>query len=253
MIDSTGAIRARYDYDPYGVRTKLSGDLESDFGYTGHYYHQPSGLNLSLYRAYNPTLGRWVNRDPIGENGGINLYGYVGNRPLRLIDLFGLDWLEYTGQTVTWYPGKLGNRSNPLFSCPATSGLDHDPSHTTTPSVDPIPGGDYRINTALDPGRQAEILDSGYLAAGYGIQKADTADSDWGAHRARLEKAPNNPTDRDNFYLHDSHKGYSHGCVEAPSDRLWKKLQEYYDEGNKWLPVRVNYTDPTTLGATRAP
>jgi YD repeat-containing protein len=57
MTSSSGALQARYDYDPYGQRTKLTGAPDVDFGYTGHYFHAPGGLNLSLYRAYNPTLG----------------------------------------------------------------------------------------------------------------------------------------------------------------------------------------------------
>jgi RHS repeat-associated protein len=90
MTDSTGAIRARYEYDPYGRQTKVSGDLESDFGFTGFYRHQASGLNLTLYRAYDPELGRWISRDPIAEQGGLNLYAYVANNPLSLVDTFGL-------------------------------------------------------------------------------------------------------------------------------------------------------------------
>ncbi len=90
LTDSTGAVRARYDYDPYGYRTKLSGDLDAEFGYTGHYYHQPSGLNLALYRADDAATGRWLNRDPIGEKGGLNLYAYVGNDPAANIDPLGL-------------------------------------------------------------------------------------------------------------------------------------------------------------------
>ena len=90
MTDATGAIRARYDYDPYGRVTKVSGDLEADFGFTGFYRHQTSGLWLTFYRAYDANLGRWLSRDPIGEDGGIDLYGYVGNNPINLIDLLGL-------------------------------------------------------------------------------------------------------------------------------------------------------------------
>jgi len=90
LTDSSGAVQARYDYDPYGRRTKVSGNVDADFGFTGHYYHQPSGLNLALYRAYDADLGRWMSRDPIAELGGINLYGYVGNSPVDSIDPLGL-------------------------------------------------------------------------------------------------------------------------------------------------------------------
>ncbi len=92
--DATGAVRARYDCDPYEVRRKLSGDLEAAFGYTGHWQHAPSGLALAPYRAYDPEMGRWLSRDPIGEKGGLNLYGYVGNDPVNGIDPLGLLQLD---------------------------------------------------------------------------------------------------------------------------------------------------------------
>ncbi len=93
LVDFTGGLHAEYEYDPYGVRTKLSGDVDADFGFTGYWHHIPSGLNLALYRAYSPTLGRWISRDPIGEEGGLNLYEYVHNNPANLIDILGLrEW-----------------------------------------------------------------------------------------------------------------------------------------------------------------
>jgi RHS repeat-associated protein len=90
MTDSTGAIRARYSYTPYGERTKVTGDLEATFGFTGYLYHTTTGLNLTLYRGYDAQLGRFISRDPLGEDGGINLYGYTENDPLNYNDPLGL-------------------------------------------------------------------------------------------------------------------------------------------------------------------
>ena len=90
MTDGSGTIQARYDYDPYGRRTKISGGLDADFAFTGDYYHAASGLYLTLFRAYDSDLGRWLSRDPLAEAMGLNLYAYVGNNPLNAIDLYGL-------------------------------------------------------------------------------------------------------------------------------------------------------------------
>lgn len=62
----------------------------SDMRYTGHYYHGKSGLHLAPYRAYDAKHGVWLSEDPIQEEGGINLYGYVGNSPLMKFDPLGL-------------------------------------------------------------------------------------------------------------------------------------------------------------------
>ncbi len=44
----------------------------------------------SGFRFYNPSIERWMNRDPLGEEGGINLYAFVQNNPVRWIDPWGL-------------------------------------------------------------------------------------------------------------------------------------------------------------------
>ena len=90
MVDSAGSTRARYDYDVWGRQTEVSGDLQSDFGYTGDYWDNIALLNLTFYRAYQPDLGRWLSRDPIAEAGGINLYDYVHNDPVDQTDPLGL-------------------------------------------------------------------------------------------------------------------------------------------------------------------
>lgn len=87
--DSTGAIVGRYDYEPWGEQTTLAGTPDT-FGYAGYFVHQPSGLLLTWYRAYDPNLARWISRDPIEEAGGINLYAYVRNNPISQNDPLGL-------------------------------------------------------------------------------------------------------------------------------------------------------------------
>ena len=95
MTDSAGNLHARFDYDPYGRRTQTHGTLQADFGFTGHYVHAPTGLQLALYRAYDAETGRWLSRDPIGELRGVNLYDYVGNKPVNRTDPLGLWGIQF--------------------------------------------------------------------------------------------------------------------------------------------------------------
>ena len=90
MLNSSGTIVARYSYDPYGRTTLLSGSNVATKQYAGYYAHQASGLYLTKYRAYDPNTARWLSRDPIAERGGINLYEYVGDNPINLLDQLGL-------------------------------------------------------------------------------------------------------------------------------------------------------------------
>jgi RHS repeat-associated protein len=91
MVKSGGtSVASRYDYDPYGRSTTILNTTPSDFTFTGLYRHSKSNLDLATHRAYDPDLGRWLSRDPIGESGGLNLYGYVANHPALGVDPSGL-------------------------------------------------------------------------------------------------------------------------------------------------------------------
>ena len=76
--------------------------------------HTPSRLGLTWFRAYDPNVGRWVSRDPLGEmtDPAGNLYAYVGNAPLSKVDLLGLAEIPNPNGVVPggpWVP-KPGGR-----------------------------------------------------------------------------------------------------------------------------------------------
>jgi RHS repeat-associated protein len=89
--DPAGAIVASYEYDPYGNVTAKSGDYAdaNPFRFSTKYWDDETGLGYWGQRYYNPALGRWLNRDPIDELGGVNLYAYVGNDPIDNFDYLG--------------------------------------------------------------------------------------------------------------------------------------------------------------------
>ena len=64
--------------------------------------------------VYDPEQGRWLSRDPIGEDGGLNLYGYVGNDPLNWVDPLGLIQESDDGALVTDAGTRLDNGSRLL-------------------------------------------------------------------------------------------------------------------------------------------
>ena len=92
-MNNSGSIVARYSYDPYGVATLVSGSNLATRQYAGLFYHPASGLDLGTYRLYKPTTGTWLSRDPLRNaemRQGPNLYEYVHNYPVDLIDPLGL-------------------------------------------------------------------------------------------------------------------------------------------------------------------
>ena len=91
VIDAaTGSLVQSYDYTPYGALARSNGSTPADYRFAGLFYHQNSGLNFSATRVQDGVTGRWLNRDPIREAGGIDLYVYAAATPSNKIDPQGL-------------------------------------------------------------------------------------------------------------------------------------------------------------------
>lgn len=90
MTDTSGVIHARYNYDAWGHQTKISGDMDADFAYANYYRHAPSQLYLTNYREYSADFSHWLSRDPLGERPNPNVYEYVHNDIIDLVDPLGL-------------------------------------------------------------------------------------------------------------------------------------------------------------------
>ncbi len=92
LTNAAGQDVGHYRYDAFGNTLEAEGPraAENPYRFSTKELHGPSGLYDYGYRFYSPGLGRWMNRDPLEEEGGINLYGFVGNSPINGIDEYGL-------------------------------------------------------------------------------------------------------------------------------------------------------------------
>jgi len=106
ITDLSGATTASYRYDAFGNTLLAAGTyaaqnryrfstkpLDSELASTALYYYG--------YRYYDPTTGRWPSRDPIEEEGGINLYGFGPNSPLNGYDFLGNGWRDWLDALMT--------------------------------------------------------------------------------------------------------------------------------------------------------
>ena len=92
LLNKKSEVVARYLYDPFGNLVAMSGPMASfnRYRFSSKEVHANSGLYYYGFRYYEPYLQRWLNQDPIGEAGGLNLYQFAGNDAINGFDPFGL-------------------------------------------------------------------------------------------------------------------------------------------------------------------
>jgi len=128
LIDAaSGAIAAAYEYSPYGETLRCEGTYAKENVYRFSTKETDDETGLSYYgrRYYDPHNGRFINRDPIEESGGLNLYGFVGNNPANKWDFLGMDTTPEERWKVTMQDGVYVAKDSE-----GTIRMSYDPSGT---------------------------------------------------------------------------------------------------------------------------
>lgn len=169
--------------------------------------------------------------------------------------------LFYDGQFLKWNDKSLTFRS--------TSGLlgRQIPGEQCTPDAGPIPEGLYKVYITDHGVAKDDSRGICALTPSWGIQEIPSGINagscapywaNWGRNRARMEPANEAtkkhcaPITRGGFYLHDSVKGYSHGCIEVDT-KIFKHLRQYHNSSKKsTLILQVKYiAGRATNGGTK--
>jgi RHS repeat-associated protein len=105
LIDTNQYMVGRYLYDPFGrMLGKWGPHADANtYRFAGKEWSERTGLYYFARRFYDPNLQRFINRDPISENGGQNLYAYCGNNPISLYDMMGLCPRSIGDTLLGWY------------------------------------------------------------------------------------------------------------------------------------------------------
>jgi len=169
LTNETGMPIKYYQYDPFGNITNTTDDPGNNFTFVGRYggYKDwDTGLINFWHRWYDSELGKWTSKDPIGIQGGVNLYRYVENNTTNGIDMLGL-------ASKKQIPGRYKIINNVVMNVP--DGVDIDKNADEASGLNPIEiynkvknGGDwdYKQN---GPYEDFGNFHYGYITAAIGI------------------------------------------------------------------------------------
>ena len=208
LTDSAGATAKSYAYDAYGNILESPGTLEQPYTYTGREFDAETGLYYYRARYYDTNIGRFLQEDPIGIAGSLNVYLYALANPLSFVDPDGLratitcircrgtagpisctvDEDGHPGQSFTTNAGNNQSSQNPndpfgtngpippgqydlpnAFS-PKFNRIVPSPTNTGKPGVIQTPGGSSRTGIRIHKGNNS----SGCLTTGAGASGSNT-------------------------------------------------------------------------------
>jgi len=210
ISDSAGNVIKSVEYDSFGnILNDKTLTFTVPFGFAGGLHDRDSGLVKFGYRDYDPFVGRWTAKDPIGfEGGDTNLYGYVQNNPVNFIDPLGLSTVVFdrSDSTITIYPGD-GTLHGPPQVFPANNNTIRPNAKPWTPGANgPAPNGTFPV--------------------GAGINTGNNPNSSFGTMFFPIIMPPTNDIPRPGLGLHAGRqnkggpKAKTKGCVRTNEDAL---------------------------------
>ncbi|WP_446011772.1 RHS repeat-associated core domain-containing protein [Candidatus Electrothrix sp.] len=90
IVDSAGTVVWKAAFQPFGETQILTETINNNIRFPGQYYDAETGLHYNWNRYYDPSTGRYLTPDPIGLDGGLNLYAYVAGNPVNWFDIEGV-------------------------------------------------------------------------------------------------------------------------------------------------------------------
>ena len=239
LVDNLGNVVAHYEYSPFGVQTVATGAYAqiNPFCFSSEYYNSEINLVYYNFRYYSPELGRWLNQDPIGEQGGINTYNFLENNPIFFWDILGLDKFVYDGNKLC----RISDDGKDCKKCwEAISGhadengnYDFSKERQKVRSEGPIPEGEYLIpsNKTKDPGERGnwDLEDWEYRRKNrwpWQVKLEKRGPVAWGRNFGRLEPKPGTETyGRHSFNIHGGTSKGSAGCIDMGNNE-----KEFFEE-----------------------